>query len=78
MLHAGGRRLEDLREFRAEQEVLGVSGLEAVPDPGTVGDWLRRQGAGRADFVLFEVYGFYGRESLNAAGLCPLTAASHK
>jgi len=44
MLHAGGRRLEDLRELRAEQEVLGVLGLEAVPDAGTVGDWLRRQG----------------------------------
>jgi hypothetical protein len=26
MLHAGGRRLEDLREFRAEREVLGVLG----------------------------------------------------
>ena len=44
MLHAGGRRLEDLRELRAEQEVLGELGLEAVPDAGTVGDWLRRQG----------------------------------
>ena len=44
MLHAGGRRLEDLRELRAEQEVLGGLGLEALPDAGTVGDWLRRQG----------------------------------
>ena len=44
MLHAGGRRLEDLRELRAEHEVLGALGLEAVPDAGTVGDWLRRQG----------------------------------
>jgi hypothetical protein len=44
MLHAGGRRLEDLRELRAEQEVLGKLGLQAVPDAGTVGDWLRRQG----------------------------------
>ena len=44
MLHAGGRRLEDLRELRAEQEVLEELGLEAVPDAGTVGDWLRRQG----------------------------------
>ena len=44
MLQAGGRRLEDLRELRAEQEVLGKLGLEAVPDAGTVGDWLRRQG----------------------------------
>jgi Transposase DDE domain group 1 len=44
MLHAGGRRLEDLRELRAECEVLERLGLEAVPDAGTVGDWLRRQG----------------------------------
>jgi hypothetical protein len=44
MLHAGGRRLEDLRELRAEQEVLGALGLEALPEAGTVGDWLRRQG----------------------------------
>lgn len=44
MLHAGGRRLEDLRELRAEQEVLEPLGLRAVPDAGTVGDWLRRQG----------------------------------
>jgi len=46
MLHAGGRRLEDLRELRAEQEVLESLGLRAVPDAGTVGDWLRRQGEG--------------------------------
>jgi hypothetical protein len=44
MLHAGGRRLEDLRELRAEHEVLEKLGLQGVPDAGTVGDWLRRQG----------------------------------
>ena len=44
MLHAGGRRLEDLRELRAEREVLENLGLRALPDAGTVGDWLRRQG----------------------------------
>jgi hypothetical protein len=44
MLHAGGRRLEDLRELRAEHEVLEALGLQALPDAGTVGDWLRRQG----------------------------------
>ena len=44
MLHAGGRRLEDLRELRAEHAVLKELGLEAVPDAGTMGDWLRRQG----------------------------------
>jgi hypothetical protein len=51
MLHAGGRRLEDLRELRAEQEVLGELGLQAVPDAGTVGDWLRRQGLAGAEAI---------------------------
>ena len=51
MLHAGGRRLEDLRELRAEQEVLGELGLEVVPDAGTVGDWLRRQGLQGAEAI---------------------------
>jgi hypothetical protein len=49
MLHAGGSRLEDLRELQAEQEVLKELGLEAVPDAGTVGDWLRRQGEAGAE-----------------------------
>src|SRR2546426_4697763 len=49
MLHAGGRRLEDLRELRGEHEVLEQLGLEAVPDAGTVGDWLRRQGRAGAE-----------------------------
>ena len=51
MLHAGGRRLEDLRELRAEREVLERLGLEAVPDAGTVGDWLRRQGLAGAEGI---------------------------
>jgi len=51
MLHAGGRRLEDLRELRAEHEVLGALGLAAVPDAGTVGDWLRRQGQAGAEAI---------------------------
>jgi hypothetical protein len=51
MLHAGGRRLEDLRELRAEHEVLGALGLKAVPDAGTVGDWLRRQGRVGAEAI---------------------------
>ena len=51
MQHAGGRRLEDLRELRAEHEVLGALGLEAVPDAGTVGDWLRRQGGAGAEAI---------------------------
>ena len=51
MQHAGARRLEDLRELRAEHEVLGALGLEAVPDAGTVGDWLRRQGGAGAEAI---------------------------
>jgi hypothetical protein len=51
MLHAGGRRLEALRELRAEQEVLEQLGLRAVPDAGTVGDWLRRQGEGGVEGI---------------------------
>src|SRR5579863_1352526 len=51
MLPAGGRRLEDLRELRAEREVLERLGLEAVPDGGRVGDWLRRQGVGGAEGI---------------------------
>ena len=51
MLHAGGRRLEDLRELRAEHQGLGALGLGAVPDAGTVGDWLRRQGRAGAEAI---------------------------
>jgi len=49
MLHAGGRRLEDLRELQAEHAVLKELGLESVPDAGTAGDWLRRQGEAGAE-----------------------------
>jgi len=51
VLHAGGRRLENLRELGAEQEVLGELGLAAVPDAGTVGDWLRRKGLPGAEAI---------------------------
>jgi len=44
MLQAGGRRLEDLRELRGEQAVLGRLGLEELPSADAVGDWLRRMG----------------------------------
>lgn len=46
LLHAGGRRLEDVRELRAEQTVLAQLGLERLPSADALGDWLRRQGAG--------------------------------
>src|SRR5713226_8627695 len=46
MLHAGGRRLEDVRELAAEQEVLEQLGLKRLPSADAIGDWLRRQGKG--------------------------------
>ena len=44
MLQAGGQRLEDLRELTREVGLLRLLGQEVVPDPDTVGDWLRRMG----------------------------------
>src|SRR2546426_7293684 len=46
LLHAGGRRLEDVRELRAEQAVLKQLGLQRLPSSDALGDWLRRQGEG--------------------------------
>jgi hypothetical protein len=44
MLQAGGPCLEDLRELTREAGLLRLLGQEVVPDPDTVGDWLRRMG----------------------------------
>jgi hypothetical protein len=47
MLHAGGRRLEDVRELKAEQGVLAHLGLKELPSTDAMGDWLRRMGKSR-------------------------------
>lgn len=44
MLQAGGRRIEDVRELRQEAPLLKLIGREEIPDPDTIGDWLRRMG----------------------------------
>lgn len=44
MLQAGGQSLEDLRELRRESPLLALTTLKQIPDPDTVGDWLRRMG----------------------------------
>jgi hypothetical protein len=44
MLQAGGQCLEDLRELTREAGLLRLLGQAVVPDPDTVGDWLRRMG----------------------------------
>ena len=42
LLHAGGRRLEDVRELAAEQAVLPQFGLQRLPSTDAIGDWLWR------------------------------------
>ena len=44
MLQAGGQTLEDLRELEQEATLMKLVGREQIPDPDTVGDWLRRMG----------------------------------
>lgn len=44
MLQAGGRSLEDLRELRRAAGLLQLLGRAVIPDPDTLGDWLRRMG----------------------------------
>ena len=42
MLHGGGKKVEDLREVKAEKSLRQVFEMEALPDSCTVGDWLRK------------------------------------
>ncbi len=42
LLTAGGRCLDDLRELKNEKELLGITGIKIIPEPDTVGNWLRR------------------------------------
>jgi hypothetical protein len=44
MLQGGGRSLEDLRELKNEEGLMKLIGRDEIPEPGTVGDWLRRMG----------------------------------
>jgi len=44
MLQGGGRSLEDLRELKDEEGIMELIGREEIPEPDTVGDWLRRMG----------------------------------
>jgi len=44
MLEGGGRSLEDLRELKNEEGLLRLIGRQEIPEPDTVGDWLRRMG----------------------------------
>ena len=44
MLHGGGKKLEDLREIKAEVSLRQLLELKDMPASSTVGDWLRRVG----------------------------------
>src|SRR5260370_8410300 len=44
LLHAGGRRLEDVRDLAAAHEGLAQLGLLRFPSTDTLGVWFRRQG----------------------------------
>jgi hypothetical protein len=44
MLQGGGRSLEDLRELKNEEGLMELLGRDEIPEPDTVGDWLRRMG----------------------------------
>jgi len=47
MLQGGGRRLEDLRELKQEEGLMRLIRRDEIPEPDTVGDWLRRMGEPR-------------------------------
>jgi hypothetical protein len=44
MLQGGGRSLEDLRELANEEGLMKLIDRDEIPEPDTVGDWLRRMG----------------------------------
>ena len=44
LLTAGGSCLDDIRELKNEKELLGITGIKTIPEPDTIGDWLRRTG----------------------------------
>ena len=49
MLQGGGRSLEDLRELKDEEGLMELIGRDEIPEPDTVGDWLRRMGDPNSD-----------------------------
>jgi len=48
MLQGGGRSLEALRELKNEKGLMKLIGGDEIPEPDTVGDWLRRMGDPKA------------------------------
>jgi hypothetical protein len=46
MFHGGGKKMEDLREIKAETSLRELLEMKNLPSSCTVGDWLRRMGEG--------------------------------
>ena len=44
MLQGAGRSLEGLREPKDEEGLMKLVGRDQIPEPDTVGHWLRRMG----------------------------------
>jgi hypothetical protein len=42
----GGRHIEDTRQIKADEGFRSLIGLDRMPGPDAIGDWLRRMGAG--------------------------------
>jgi len=45
MQHEGGIRLDDLKYLKKDEALTKLLGLKNIPQPDSVGDWLRRTGA---------------------------------
>jgi len=44
MQHEGGIRLDDLKYLKKDTALKKLLGMECIPQPDSVGDWLRRMG----------------------------------
>ena len=55
MLQAGGSSLEDIRELKNEEGLMKLIGRDILPNPDTVGDWLRRIGKTDQSGILFSM-----------------------
>jgi hypothetical protein len=77
MLQGGGRSLEDLRELEREGALMKLIGREQIPDPDSMGDWLRRMGdpqAGCKGLVgLGQVRDILNQRILRRDGICEYT-----
>ena len=51
MQHEGGIRLDDLKYLKKDEAITKLLGLKDIPQPDSVGDWLRRMGTSGVDAI---------------------------